>query len=108
MRDEEQDFLDPITKTNPLPSLSEHFGVPSVEQQIAIAHRPRTPVLRRRGDVLIWHGRLTHHGSIAEIPGSERRSLITHYLGVSHRDDMLDRATDPAGGVYTLFDHDLK
>lgn len=108
MTDAEQDFLDPVTNTNPWPSLSERFVVPAVEQQIATASLPVTPFLARRGDVLIWHGRLMHRGSIATIPGMERRSLITHYSGVNHRGDMPNRTTDPAGSTYALFDHELK
>lgn len=36
----------------------------------------------RRGDVLIWHADLVHGGSKAIAPGSERRSLVTHFCPV--------------------------
>jgi phytanoyl-CoA hydroxylase len=36
----------------------------------------------RKGDVLIWHAELIHGGSPVRIPGSSRRSLISHYCPV--------------------------
>lgn len=39
----------------------------------------------KRGDVLIWHPRLLHRGSIAKDPGRERRAVIAHYSGITTR-----------------------
>jgi ectoine hydroxylase-related dioxygenase (phytanoyl-CoA dioxygenase family) len=44
--------------------------------------------LPERGDVLFWHGRLLHRGSIANKEGMLRKSLIAHYSGINHRQDM--------------------
>lgn len=44
--------------------------------------------LPKRGDVLIWHPRLYHQGSPARVPGAYRPSLIAHYSGIYHRQDM--------------------
>jgi ectoine hydroxylase-related dioxygenase (phytanoyl-CoA dioxygenase family) len=47
-----------------------------------------TTYLPERGDVLFWHGRLLHRGSIAKNPNMLRKSLIAHYSGINHRSDM--------------------
>jgi hypothetical protein len=89
---------------NHWPKYSERYVAPAIEAEIA--HRGVSPrsFLAEKGDVLIWHGRLMHRGSIAKDPGRERRSLIVHYSGVSHRPDMPDRATDDNGQNYAIFD----
>ena len=63
--------------------------------------------LGRKGDVLIWHGRLMHRGTQPVRTDLERRALIAHYSGISHRPDMPRRETDKSGGVYAVFDHKL-
>ncbi len=35
--------------------------------------------LARKGDVLIWRGRLAHRGSLPKMPGRLRPALICHY-----------------------------
>jgi hypothetical protein len=47
-----------------------------------------TTYLPSRGDVLLWHGRLLHRGSLPNTPGMVRKSLIAHYSGINHRVDM--------------------
>jgi hypothetical protein len=44
--------------------------------------------LAKEGDVLIWHGRLVHRGSLANVPGSPRHSMIAHYSAIEKRSDM--------------------
>jgi hypothetical protein len=46
----------------------------------------------KKGDLLLWHGRLLHRGSIARQPGMIRKSLIAHYSGINHRPDLPDLA----------------
>lgn len=53
--------------------------------------------LPNRGDVLLWHSRLVHRGSVANDPDMERRALIAHYSGIRHRYDM-PAAYPTAGG----------
>lgn len=55
--------------------------------------------LPKRGDVLLWNGRLLHRGSKARIPGMIRKGLIAHYSGLSHRQDM-PPAIRNGGGYY--------
>jgi len=42
----------------------------------------------RKGDALIWHGRLAHRGSIPKNKELERRSLIAHYSAIVKRKDL--------------------
>jgi ectoine hydroxylase-related dioxygenase (phytanoyl-CoA dioxygenase family) len=44
--------------------------------------------LAKEGDVLIWHGRLAHRGSLPNVPGSPRHSMIAHYSAIEKRSDM--------------------
>ena len=87
--------------------ITERFVLPAVEAE---AVRRRTPIkqfLGKRGDVLIWHGRLMHRGRKPDVPLMERRSLITHYSGVNHRPDMPERA-EQDGSVYAIFNYPLR
>ncbi len=56
--------------------------------------------LPKKGDVLIWHGRLMHRGSLPNVPGMLRKSLICHYSALSKRIDMPVRAQHEGGGWY--------
>lgn len=89
---------------NHWPKYSERFVVPAIEAEIARRGVPPKKFLAEKGDVLIWHGRLIHRGSLASEPGRERRSLITHYSGINHRADMTQREFDAAGQAYAVFD----
>ncbi len=56
--------------------------------------------LAKEGDVLIWHGRLAHRGSLPQVPGTPRHSLIAHYSAIEKRPDMKvwkDGCMVPAG-----------
>jgi hypothetical protein len=103
-----------LTRANPLTGLvnwekfSERFTTPAIENKIRDSGAPVTRFLARRGDVLIWHGSLMHRGSLARVPGMPRRSLITHYSGINHRPDMLDRRQTEAGHDYAWFDLEHK
>jgi hypothetical protein len=44
--------------------------------------------LAKEGDVLIWHGRLAHRGSLPAVPGTPRHSMIAHYSAIEKRSDM--------------------
>jgi hypothetical protein len=82
------------------PSVSESFVVPAVEAEIERRGAEVQQFLGRRGDVLIWHGRLLHRGSRANVPGMMRNSLICHYSGITHRKDKPTRARDANGQIY--------
>lgn len=56
--------------------------------------------LPKRGDVLVWHGRLLHRGSIANVPGAYRPAFIAHFSGISHRPRMGSATLHNKGGWY--------
>lgn len=61
--------------------------------------------LPKRGDVLIWHGRLVHRGSPPIDPKMHRRAVIAHYSGIHHRPDMPRPVQDVrSGGWYFPID----
>lgn len=81
------------------PTHSEKILTPLFEEELKKRNSEIVTYLPERGDVLLWHGRLLHRGSVANIPGMERRSLIAHYSGVNHREDM-PPAIQHGGGYY--------
>jgi hypothetical protein len=89
------------------PKITERFVVPAIEAEIRDRQAPAQQFLGTKGDVLIWHGRLLHRGTKPVRTDLERRALIAHYSGVSHRPDMANRRTDRQGGVYAAFDTPL-
>src|ERR1700722_5215424 len=88
---------------NHWPKYSERFVTPAIETEISRYGAPSRTFIGEKGDVLFWHGRLMHRGSIPTVPGRERRSLITHYSGIGHRPDMTERAQDENGEAYAVF-----
>jgi ectoine hydroxylase-related dioxygenase (phytanoyl-CoA dioxygenase family) len=91
---------------NRWPRITERYVIPAVEQEAARRGAPTQQFLGKRGDVLIWHGRLMHRGRKPDVPLMERRSLITHYSGADHRRDMPNR-TEQDGSVYAVFNQPL-
>jgi ectoine hydroxylase-related dioxygenase (phytanoyl-CoA dioxygenase family) len=73
------------------PKKSEEVLSPIFEAEIERRGAEIVTHLPQRGDVLIWHGRLLHRGSKPNVPGMQRRTLITHFSGVNHREDMPKR-----------------
>jgi ectoine hydroxylase-related dioxygenase (phytanoyl-CoA dioxygenase family) len=84
------------------PALSEEFVVPAIDAEITRRGAEIRQFIAKRGDVLIWHGRLLHRGSKPNRPGMPRKSLICHYSGVTHRGDIPVRAKDENGQLYAL------
>ncbi|HTQ71144.1 MAG TPA: phytanoyl-CoA dioxygenase family protein [Acidocella sp.] len=87
------------------PRFAERFTTPAIEYEMKQhSVQPKT-FLAKRGDVLIWHAWLMHQGSLAKIKNKERRSLIAHFSGVNHRQDMMEafRCRDENGQLYMRF-----
>jgi ectoine hydroxylase-related dioxygenase (phytanoyl-CoA dioxygenase family) len=74
--------------------------VPAIEAEMAARGAVIRGFTAEKGDVLVWHGRLIHRGSLPRVPNRLRRALITHYSGINHRPDMVTRAQDEHGGWY--------
>jgi ectoine hydroxylase-related dioxygenase (phytanoyl-CoA dioxygenase family) len=66
------------------PTLSEKVIEPLFEEKFRRHGLTPTDFMARKGDVLIWHGRLAHQGSHALNSSLERRSLIAHYTERQH------------------------
>lgn len=59
-----------------------------IEEEIFRRDAQIETFLGKKGDVLIWHGRLVHRGSTPKVPGMLRHSLISHYSAITKRTDM--------------------
>lgn len=70
------------------PKHSEEILTPAIEEKIKEENLPVKKFIAKKGDVLIWHARIVHRGSLAKVPGMERKALIAHYSGLNHREDM--------------------
>lgn len=92
--------LKPEERDHRWPKFSERILTPILEEEIVKRGNNVVTHLPNRGDVLIWHGRLMHRGSRANVPGMERRSLIAHYSGIHHRHDMPAAQRRAGGGWY--------
>ena len=91
-----------VNMTDPAwPKHTEDFLTPLVEAELQ--DRPFTKVVQHlpdTGDVLIWHPRLYHRGSKANVPGAYRPALIAHYSGIHHRPAMPAPIQHSAGGWF--------
>ncbi|GFE68441.1 hypothetical protein [Chroococcus sp. FPU101] len=65
------------------PTISERVCVPAFEDYIQRNSSQIHQFIAKKGDVLIWHGRLTHRGSLAKNPNLMRKGLISHYSALS-------------------------
>jgi hypothetical protein len=77
------DLQDPLW-----PSHSEQVLTDFLEGEIAARGAEVVTYVPKRGDVLIWHPRLVHRGSLPADPTAKRPTLICHYSGVRARPDM--------------------
>ncbi len=87
------------------PKWSERFTTPAAVHEIKKSGVKVKQFLAKRGDVLLWHGRLMHQGAKPNDPNMERRSLIAHYSSSAHRPDIHEdyRARDENGQIYIVF-----
>lgn len=90
------------------PKVSEEFVAPATEAEIAKRKAPVRQFIAKRGDVLLWHGRLMHRGTVANVPGMRRKSLICHYSSAERRIDMKDQQADENGNLYAKFGRRLE
>lgn len=84
-RDRVKLFLSPDERdSDHWPKLSERFLSEMLEREIERRSGEVRTFIGKKGDVLIWHGRLVHRGSAPAVPGTLRRSFISHYTGLNH------------------------
>jgi ectoine hydroxylase-related dioxygenase (phytanoyl-CoA dioxygenase family) len=92
-----------VDTTDPLwPSHSEQILTPIFEEEIEARNAEITTYLPKRGDVLFWHGRLMHRGSLANTLDMERRAAIGHYSGISSRPDMPKPEKSGGGWIFPI------
>lgn len=82
------------------PRLAERVVDDIAEREIQRSGIQPQKFIAKKGDLLIWHGRLMHRGSFPNQPGMLRKSLICHYSGLSHRVDMPIVERTPEGSAY--------
>ena len=89
------------------PTVSEKICVPAFEDYIQRTGSQVQQFLGKKGDVLIWHGRLAHRGSLPSNTELERKALISHYSALSKREDMPYRAEWNNGQWYFIHNNQL-
>lgn len=99
--------LNPDERDHRWPTHSERVLTPLFTQDIEDRKADVTTYLPDRGDVLLWHGRLLHRGSLPNVPGMQRKSLIAHFSGIHHRQDM-PKAVEYGDGWYFPVDDSNK
>lgn len=80
--------LPPEKRNHLWPTHSEELLTEVFEHQIEKRGAEVVSYLPKRGDVLFWHGRLLHRGSLPKDSSLMRKTLIAHYSGINHRKDM--------------------
>jgi len=96
------DALNPDEQDHTWPKHSERLLTPLFEAEIEKRNAEVITYLPERGDVLFWHGRLLHRGSEPNVAGMPRKSLIAHYSGINHRQDMPTAKMHKAGWYFPL------
>ncbi len=99
-RDRVLRFVEPEDRTQDWTKTSESFVGPLVRQEIARRDEKAQAFLGRKGDVLIWNGRLLHRGSPPRDRSLQRKAIITHYSGIHRRKDVPDVVRHRGQGYY--------
>ena len=80
-------LMDPKDAESPMwPSLSQAMVGDVFAREIAKKNLPVEKFLGKRGQVLIWHARLIHRGSLPKDPSMLRKGLIVHHTAQSKTD----------------------
>ncbi|MCW5725057.1 MAG: phytanoyl-CoA dioxygenase family protein [Maricaulaceae bacterium] len=72
-----------VRETRAWPIHSERVLTPFFEAQIAERGLEKVDFTANKGDVLVWHARLLHRGTVAKNPNALRKAIITHYTSLS-------------------------
>ncbi len=72
----------------------------SVENYIAETGSRVETFHARKGDILVWHGKLMHRGSIPNNKDLMRPAVISHYSNVRNRRDFSNEITRHGRGAY--------
>lgn len=77
---------------------SEPWVSKAIENECLKMGLTKIQYLPKKGDVMIWHSRLAHTGSVPNNPLLKRKSLIAHYSALTKRTDMPHRARNEYPG----------
>lgn len=80
------------------PAHTEAILTPLVEAEARDRGAEVVTYLPKRGDVLIWHPRLYHRGTVPNVEGAYRPAAIAHFSGINHRQDMPTAVQTEHGG----------
>jgi SAM-dependent methyltransferase len=71
-----------VRETRAWPIHSERVLTPFFEEKIAAENLEKVEFTAEKGDVLIWHARLLHRGTVAKNPDRLRKAIISHYTAL--------------------------
>lgn len=104
-RDRVKLFLDPAERDDPSwTKLTEKVLDDVIAEEIERRDATVCTFVPKKRDILIWHGRLMHRGSVPRVPGTERRSFIAHYTGLNHWAEGPNVGHHRDGGLYFIRD----
>ena len=89
------------------PICTESIVVPACEAEIAARDAKIETFLPKKGDVLLWHGRLMHRGSLPKNEEILRPALICHYTAIDHNPDAPAPVQAENGSWFFPFEHAL-
>lgn len=85
------------------PRYAEELVTPLFDARIAETGLPIRKFHAKKGDVLIWHARLAHRGSLPKVPGALRPALIVHYSSITRRIEMPLHRRHKDGCYYIIY-----
>jgi hypothetical protein len=107
-QDNTMSMLKEEERSDPLwPKYSERFLTPMFEDILNRGGLEREQFIAKRGDVLIWHARLMHRGTVPNNPDLWRETAILHYSGIHHRPDMPKAVQKNHDGWYFPIDQQI-
>jgi hypothetical protein len=88
------------SKTHEWATSAEYFVNKAAENYMKEVGAEAVQFDAAKGDILIWHAKLMHRGSIPRNPELSRPALITHYSSIRDRRDIGREITRHGGGGY--------
>ncbi|MET4806363.1 phytanoyl-CoA dioxygenase family protein [Limibacillus sp. MBR-115] len=99
-REKIRSLMPPYLRHGGWPKYSEPLVVAACEKEIARRRAETRQFIAKKGDVLIWHGRLLHRGTAPRNPTLQRRAMIAHYSAIDRRPRFPAAKQADGGGWY--------
>lgn len=96
-------LLPPEQLDHQWPQHAERLVTPIFDAKIAESGLPIRAFHARKGDVMLWHGRLAHRGSLARKPDLLRPGLIAHYSSIVRRKEIPVHRRHKDGEFYFVY-----